>query len=1487
MFRSMKLRLVAGCVIAIVAVQSAPLASAADVIKANNTSALNTGASWASGTAPTSSDVAVWNATVTGANSSALGGNVSWEGIKIQSPGGKVTITGNAANTLTLGSAGINMVSGTQQLEIGSAVTLLTSQTWTLNAGQPGGTDNSSVRFLAPSVPTSFSLGGNTLNLVGSGSVQLTSGYLITGGTINVGNSRLDVQSGNSGRQSVIGSDVTINVAAGKILRFGINSASTGLAVSSSAAIVLNSGTILIQSAGASGTNRLVQSGLVSMNNGSGISNESGFGYATQFTGGIAVSGSTNWLESNTGTATTTFSGPLTGNGTLSLANTSSRRIEWSGDNSAFSGAVGLSGGSGNRTLRLASGSAGSSLAAWSVGSGNILEVDGQSVSLGTLSGAGTVTNSHATNAAVVSIGSGTFTGLLTNGTGSGGLGLTKVGSGVLSLQGASTYTGPTSVSAGTLAVTSAYVGTSGSYSAVTLADGAALSVTQLTPTATYNASSLVLGSSTGSSLSLFLAGGATAAPITTGGLTLAGTSTVRLNVTPVAGMKLIAHSSPLVGDLSQLQLVGLPFRVNATLVDEGGSSINVGVVQNNVPKWTGAVNAVWNIDTTPNWVETDSGQSTLYLQSSSGTDAVVFDDSATGSTTITLNEAVTPVGMTFNNATKDYSISGAGSIGGSAGILKGGAAALTLATANTFAGGVALNDGRLNIGNAGALGSSKLTIAGGSLDNTSGAALTTTSAIAQDWNADFTFVGTNDLSFNGGAVTLNADRTVTVSAGQLAVGGVAGAGRALTKAGAGTLQIGASTYTGTTTVTGGTLKAASATSFLFTAGVTLANTAGVALDLNGFNQTITNLSGGGATGGNVVLGGATLTTGAAADATIGGLSGAGGIVKNGAGRLSILGSSAGFTGTTSITAGTLDVGQIGGVFGSGTIAISGANFIQASGTLTNPVAGGAAGISARGGDLVVNVGGTSALINLNSGGSGGLGQMTFGSPTADSRVIVQNQVGINNTDGTRTITVNSGTGGAASAELAGVVSNGGAVNGGIVKAGAGRLVLSAANTYTNSTTVNAGVLAIANPLALQFSTINTAGAGTYDVTGITTPTIGGLSGSTALASVVTAGYGSVTSLTINRPSGTASGTASYAGEIANGAAGMSLTKLGAGTQVFSGANTFSGPTTVNAGTIELRNQLALQNSTLTLSGTGGVVFGSAVAGNAFTLGGLAASNAAASLALQNSATTAIALSVGGNNASTTFAGSLTGAGSLLKGGTGSLVLSGSSTYSGPTSVAAGSLVVNGSLLSAVALSGSTASLGGSGSVGAISGAGLVGPGNSPGILTATSLDPTGGLSFAFEFTQAAPSYGSAAASDNDVLWLTSGTPFTSSLTAANTVSIYLTPSAAAIGTLTGGFFTTNASDFAANIADGSFQYFVQDAQGTFSYNGQNYVTLAEYDPAMSVTISTVSQNNGQVMQMVVVPEPGTLGLLGLAGLVAGIAQWRNRRAAGSRAMAG
>ena len=73
---------------------------------------------------------------------------------------------------------------------------------------------------------------------------------------------------------------------------------------------------------------------------------------------------------------------------------------------------------------------------------------------------------------------------------------------------------------------------------------------------------------------------------------------------------------------------------------------------------------------------------------------------------------------------------------------------------------------------------------------------------------------------------------------------------------------------------------------------------------------------------------------------------------------------------------------------------------------------------------------------------------------------------------------------------------------------------------------------------------------------------------------------------------------------------------------------------------------------------------------------------------------------------------------------------------------------------------GSGATLGGAGFVtGAIGGAGLVSPGNSPGILTAGSLDPSGGTDFIFEITRSAPNFLDREASVNDVLRLTDPTP--------------------------------------------------------------------------------------------------------------------------------
>jgi hypothetical protein len=222
--------------------------------------------------------------------------------------------------------------------------------------------------------------------------------------------------------------------------------------------------------------------------------------------------------------------------------------------------------------------------------------------------------------------------------------------------------------------------------------------------------------------------------------------------------------------------------------------------------------------------------------------------------------------------------------------------------------------------------------------------------------------------------------------------------------------------------------------------------------------------------------------------------------------------------------------------------------------------------------------------------------------------------------------------------------------------------------------------------------------------------------------------------------------------------------------------------------------------------------------------------------------------------------------------------MSGTSTYTLPTTVFAGSLLVNGALLGSGTVDvQANAVLGGYGSVGLVGGAGLVGPGNSPGILSATSVDPAGGLAFAFEFTQANPNYLAVSASGNDVLRLTDSTaPFVASLTSGNQVDVYMSQVAVALGTLTGGFFTDTQVDFLTSVSSANFRYFVQSNSGSYTYNGQTYQTLAQYDASRSVTVSTIAAGSGQVTQFVItVPEPTMLFAAG-AG-TASLLLWRRR----------
>jgi autotransporter-associated beta strand protein len=242
----------------------------------------------------------------------------------------------------------------------------------------------------------------------------------------------------------------------------------------------------------------------------------------------------------------------------------------------------------------------------------------------------------------------------------------------------------------------------------------------------------------------------------------------------------------------------------------------------------------------------------------------------------------------------------------------------------------------------------------------------------------------------------------------------------------------------------------------------------------------------------------------------------------------------------------------------------------------------------------------------------------------------------------------------------------------------------------------------------------------------------------------------------------------------------------------------------------------------------------------------------------------------------TTISGTISGAGTESTGtgivteGPGTLILSGNNTYTGGTTVDTGTLAVDGSIVGDVTVN-SGAELGGHGSIGGtIGGAGSVGPGDSPGILTASATDPTGGLTYNFEMTQAgSPTWATASASGNDVLHLESGTPFTAPLTSANIIDVYF---AADSLTYDGGFFTDGSIDeLTANIDHATFDYFLLDnTNGTISYNGNLYDAYLGSVDSSIVPVTGADFGDGVVdgftEEFIVAPEPSTWALLLLGG---------------------
>jgi len=395
--------------------------------------------------------------------------------------------------------------------------------------------------------------------------------------------------------------------------------------------------------------------------------------------------------------------------------------------------------------------------------------------------------------------------------------------------------------------------------------------------------------------------------------------------------------------------------------------------------------------------------------------------------------------------------------------LTKAGDGALTLSGVNTFTGGSQISAGTLNINNAQALGTAAgtFTIAGGTIDNTSGSSITLLS-YPITWDQSFTFSGSSDLNLGAGNTTLSSgSRTVTVNGGNLTFGGVidsAGIARSITKAGAGALTLsGANTYSGGTTLSAGILNinhaAAIGTAKLTISGAsTINNTSGGPITLSNNNTQDWNADFAFTGTGDLNMGTGVVAMGASRTVTVnGGNLTVGGVIsgssckltKAGAGTLTLSGVNT-FTGGSEISAGTLNINNAQAL---GTVA---GTFTIAGGTLNNTSGGAITTLNypmAWNSDLVFT--GTSDL-NL------GAGAVTLG--------------------GNRQVTVTAGT-----LTVGGVIS--GAYS--LTKSGAGTLVLTGNNLYSGDTTISAGTLALTGSGAISSSpNIQVAASATFDVSG-------------------------------------------------------------------------------------------------------------------------------------------------------------------------------------------------------------------------------------------------------------------------------------------------------------------------------------------------------------------------------------------------------------------
>jgi len=820
-----------------------PSLRAADVIKADNATDLNQGSSWAGGTPPTSADVAIWNSTVTAANTVLLGANTNWAGIRITNPADLVTI--GAGNTLTNGSAGIDLGLAMADLTLDSGLELGASQTWNVGAN----------RTLIISTPLSGAA-ATTITKSGAGTLILSSAANGTyAGNWSIDGGVLQLNSGNVNANSALGTggitnnNSTLRTHAGRIvgnvLQFNGDCIvdANGLSVVFDGAIQ-GGGTIRV-------TNLIAGATLTFGGNGNGGGN------MNNFTGAVLLGDSAGTLRfnngggnNNVGNANATFD---LGTGTASFFSRNRNATVNFGE---------LWGGLGTTIRQGASSSGTTTYNIGGKGTSSTFEgmiVDGGTTAAGlvainkvgagtlTLLGANTYLGNTTVSEGVLQIGSGGISGtpgggavvnnatLILNRTNdltvanaiSGTGNLIVQGGGTVTFDGANTSSGSLIVNVGV-----AVVGAAGSIQGpITLASGTRLDVS-LNPgfalNQTLSGSGAVVGALTANGDTLSPGGADAAGALTfSNGLNEAGALIHQMELTNPGGPNDLIN---IVGDLTVSGSVtssivatrlgggALPQGVyplikysgtfNGTLDNFGVTVVGVTGTLTNPPNQIalivtaasrGATNLTWKGDGAANsW---DDGLSANWLSGLASFtflagDSVRFDATGAANAVVNLASAVLQPSAVVVDAANDYTFAGAGNISGATGLIKTNSGKLTIQTTNSYTGPTVIGGGTLEIASA-ANGNSA-----SPLGASSGAP------------TNLVFYGST-LAFSGADSTTDRGATLNgpggifdIVSGNLTFNGaqLIGAG-ALVKNGVGTLMLAvANTYAGGTVLSNGVL---------------------------------------------------------------------------------------------------------------------------------------------------------------------------------------------------------------------------------------------------------------------------------------------------------------------------------------------------------------------------------------------------------------------------------------------------------------------------------------------------------------------------------------------------------------------------------------------------------------------------------------------------------------------------------------------------------